>query len=637
MHALRSGGLRRPWAWLPILFLPVVALALFAACGGLRRSGPAAIATAGAAGAVTTRPTAAAGGRVALAPPVRGAASGRAGGEAIVRRGALAGLDVQAMAFLPGGEGFLVAWRGGGCYGGTGGCVSTVLRRDAPGGAWRPVYRAPGLVHALSFPNHRDGFALGGSCNPAAPAAGCSANVLRTTDGGTSWRVVYRRTGQLLQQLAFVDARHGWLRAADGRLLRTTDGGRTWSPLPVPCPAGQSPGPLAFASPSSGLLVCQAPADGPTVAKTLFSSADGGSAWTPVPAALPASGSAASLALTASGLGWLCTLPVGGPLWVTRDGGRSWRQAAPSLQGADLLGVTVPSGHSSALYALLGLGPRAAVLRSADGGAHWTGVYPAAGPFLGTVGGAPPVEFVSPSEGYAVGLPWAPAAVLRTQDGGATWRPAGHLPAGGILDWSFTTAGRGWAILARHAGRAQVLATTDGGGSWRPVRPSWAGSPRWVLRSARGGGWLLAGDTLYRSRGGTGGFTPVGRARGAQGLSRPSGRALWGLFAGVVRHSGDGGAHWSGSGAPPAHAEALSLSFPDAAHGWVLTAASCPRGCPEVLWVTGDGGRAWRPLPLGALQARFIDFVDARQGYLVTATGALLQTVDGGRSWAEAG
>ena len=641
MHALRSGGLRHPWALLPILILPVVVLALFAACGGLRRAGPAALATAGGeTGAVTTAAaaTAASAGRGTSAPPVPGA-SGYPGEEAVVRQGPLAGLDVQAMAFLPGGEGFLVAWRGGGCYGGPGGCVSTVLRRDKPGGVWRPVYRTPGLVHALSFPNRRDGFALGGSCDPAAPAtaAGCSASVLRTTDGGSSWRVVYRRTGQTFQQVEFVDARHGWLRGAGGRLLRSSDGGRTWSPLPVPCPAGQSPGPLAFASPSSGLLVCQAPADGLTVAKTLFSSSDGGSAWTPVPAALPPSGSAASLALTTSGLGWLCTLPVGGPLWVTRDGGRSWRQAAPSLQGADLLGVAVPSGRTGALYALLGLGPRAAVLRSADGGAHWSGVYPGAGPFLGTVGGAPPVEFVSPSEGYAVGLPWAPAAVLRTRDGGATWHRTGDLPAGAVLDWSFTTSGRGWAILAGHGARAQVLATTDGGRSWRTVPPSWAGSPRWVLRSARGGGWLLAGDTLYRASGGTAGFRPLGRAPGAEGLARPSGLVLWGLFAGVVRRSGDGGAHWSGSAAPPAHAQALSLSFPDATHGWVLTAAACPQGCPEVLWVTVDGGRGWRPLPLGLLQARFVDFVDARQGYLVTATGALLHTADGGRSWADAG
>ena len=60
--------------------------------------------------------------------------------------------------------------------------------------------------------------------------------IVATTDGGASWRVQYSGSGMNSKgqigysDVAFADARHGWVVGLDGTILATTDGGRTWKP-----------------------------------------------------------------------------------------------------------------------------------------------------------------------------------------------------------------------------------------------------------------------------------------------------------------------------------------------------------------------------------------------------------------------
>lgn len=56
--------------------------------------------------------------------------------------------------------------------------------------------------------------------------------VARTADGGKTWARHDSGTGQVLWDVAFVDAREGWAVGAFGTILYSEDGGITWTPQP---------------------------------------------------------------------------------------------------------------------------------------------------------------------------------------------------------------------------------------------------------------------------------------------------------------------------------------------------------------------------------------------------------------------
>lgn len=549
---------------------------------------------------------------------------------------AAAGLDIHAAAFLPGGTGLLGAWSGPGCYGGAGGCAWRVLRVAPAGAAWVMAAPVAGFLTGLSFPQTGLGWALGGSCDPESPAAGCVSAVLATTDGGADWTTVYSRPDALFLKVDFVSAQDGWLALRSGALLRSGDGGRSWTPVAAPCAGLSGLDQLAsfsFLDARSGLAVCQAPAPAASVRKEVLRTADGGRSWSPLHASLPASGGAIDLAVSSPTSAWLCTWPVGGPLLVSRDGGRTWTRAGRALGGANVVGLSAPLGDPSAIDAVIGLGPSAAVVGSADDGHSWTPVFPRSGPFLGA-GGGPAVEFTGPDAGYGMGVPADPSAVFATSDAGRSWAVVGRLPAdAALIGWSFIPGGAGWAIAVPKGGSPLLLATPDAGGRWTPVAAAPA-EPRLAVRTAAGG-VVVAGDTLYRSEDGGAHFVPVGPATGIVALALPPGGPVWAIAGGTLRRSSDGGRSWQSVAALPANQQAVALSFADAQHGYVLADSACvgEGACAQTLWSTTDGGRTWSSLPLAPSGVATIDFPAAGDGWLTTQAGALYHSTDGGRSW----
>jgi len=579
---------------------------------------------------------------VAADPPpgIPAAAAPAAGGMTPARLvpDPLAGLDVHGAAFLPGGIGFLAAWSGAGCYGAPGLCTGRILRFTDGGHTLGAVYTAGGFLGDISFPDPAHGWALGGTCSPEEPAAGCASTLLATADGGASWKPVYSRTDALFAKVDFVDARHGWLSLRTGGLLRSTDGGRAWVPATPPCagvPDLTALGSFSFLNADVGFAVCEAPAAGATVAKEVLRTADGGRHWTRLNAAVPSSGGVVDLAFSSPTTGWLCTWPVGGPLFRSRDGGRIWTPAAGSLGGANVVALSASPADPGRVYAVIGLGPSAAVVRSSDAGQTWNGVYPRVGPFLGA-GGGPAVLFTGPEVGYGIGVPSDPTAFFRTGDGGGSWTPVGRLPAGdALIDWSFGAGGAGWAIVVPPGRPPELVSTPNAGRSWTVVAGAPAAPPRLAVRTSAADGVLVAGDTLFRTVDAGKRFTSVGSAAGIAALALPPAGAGWAIVRGRLRRSGDGGRTWADTAVLPAADEALDVSFADGSHGWVLTDDACNRegACAQALWSTSDGGRTWTSLALGGLDVAAIDFTTAADGWLTTSSGALYRTEDGGRTW----
>jgi photosystem II stability/assembly factor-like uncharacterized protein len=78
----------------------------------------------------------------------------------------------------------------------------------------------------------------------------------------------------------------------------------------------------------------------------------------------------------------------------------------------------------------------------------------------------------------------------------------------------------------------------------------------------------------------------------------------------------------------PATGKYEDMAFPDAKHGWLITA----RG--DILHST-DGGLTWMSQMEGMRALRSIDMIDAKRGFAGTLEGRLFATIDGGAQWQE--
>lgn len=288
---------------------------------------------------------------------------------------------------------------------------------------------------------------------------------------------------------------------------------------------------------------------------SILRTTDGGRGFARLPApALPAEGTAPTLRFADRLDGYAFVPGVGGVLYVTHDGARTWRRVALgsvlafATGGGNVYAVTAscspqrctryrferspvatdawtaralpftPDGtvmdaaaHGSRVWLL---GTRAGdvssgsdvLARSRDGGRSFvTG----RGPCVAGLGGE-----LSPTSARVV---WAlcptglEAEARRSTDGGLTFRHVKTPPLANAA--VLAPASRDTAVLARNGGPSRLLRTTDGGAEWRA-----ASTPGPVVSVA----WI--------------GFTDA-RVGAALVQTKPDLQVLW--------RTGDGGARWS--------------------------------------------------------------------------------------------
>ena len=103
--------------------------------------------------------------------------------------------------------------------------LHSLLATTDGGGRW--TTRADPCLRSVHFASPGTGYGVAGGSNTGpfgAPASG--GEVVGSTDGGRSWRIL---TGPAnAQSVCFDAAGQGWL-GAGGRLYRSADGGRTWT------------------------------------------------------------------------------------------------------------------------------------------------------------------------------------------------------------------------------------------------------------------------------------------------------------------------------------------------------------------------------------------------------------------------
>src|SRR5579859_383304 len=160
-----------------------------------------------------------------------------------------------------------------------------IVYQTLDGGAtWKQIYTcatrvvAQGLtqqitcdVAAIHFPSPRVGYGVG--TNNGVLGGGV---VVKTEDGGASWKVIFvpQESGdQRTNVVFFLDDNSGFAFRNTG-MYRTTDGGRSWQGVAATLPRNDVP--LRFADPDVGWVVGQLPASGTA---RLTYTADGGAHW----------------------------------------------------------------------------------------------------------------------------------------------------------------------------------------------------------------------------------------------------------------------------------------------------------------------------------------------------------------------
>jgi photosystem II stability/assembly factor-like uncharacterized protein len=277
------------------------------------------------------------------------------------------------------------------------------------------------------------------------------------------------------------------------------------------------------------------------------------------------------------------------------------------------------------------------ILRTTDGGSHWNDVTP-----RGAKAGTWITFFLDANNAWLASSlqPGSPSTdfsveIYRTSDGGHTWLHVGTTSAA----WGFPAAldfvdrQHGWLFMKQDgtletpgSGLVAFYGTTDGGASWNQLSQT---------------------DTS-----GIAGHLPQACSKvnpvflnASTGWIPGSCGAGGGYFFYVTR---DGGRNWAAVAlrTPTASTSTCdcgieSLRFWDNQHGALVLndAYQDARGYAQnFLYTTTDGGRSWQLGPLLPANAFSVYFLDAAHGWTLDAkANNLLFSGDGGLHWSTAG
>jgi photosystem II stability/assembly factor-like uncharacterized protein len=290
---------------------------------------------------------------------------------------------------------------------------------------------------------------------------GTQGTIMKTTDGGVHWSHQAPGSSADIVDLCMLDAERGWalesVRYEDTAtwygttVLRTTNGGETWT-RDQPPGRGKYYNRILFVDSLRGWL-CGAYGD-------LLWTTDGGTAWVPasVDSGFRFFWPMYNIRFYSPMVGFVMggTWDLIGLLWKTTDGGSSWAVQDVSPEPV----YDLHFQDSLRMVGIVGdLDYGASVIRTTDGGVHWT--YR----FLGMLGLPTALSFRTSAEG------WAPLGfageLLLTEDGGDTWSTIATPRHTAVYDLVFTDSSNGFAvgdsgmILAYSPGTTGIVGTGE--------------------------------------------------------------------------------------------------------------------------------------------------------------------------------
>lgn len=103
----------------------------------------------------------------------------------------------------------------------------TILTSNDGGKTWtNRLNLKDSSIGKFNFLDNKTGFAVGAHF-PASDI--CEGLILKTTDGGLSWKNIPADISECLEDIQFIDRQTGWIATDKGSFYKTSDGGNTWT------------------------------------------------------------------------------------------------------------------------------------------------------------------------------------------------------------------------------------------------------------------------------------------------------------------------------------------------------------------------------------------------------------------------
>jgi photosystem II stability/assembly factor-like uncharacterized protein len=264
-----------------------------------------------------------------------------------------------------------------------------------------------------------------------AVAVGPDGVILRTTDGGSSWKLVPSGTQQVLRRIRFHSPTLAVITANEGEMLKSTDAGATWSPLQTGTTKGLYD--VHFFDENRWIAIGQ----GAYITETT----DGGVTWTQ-----KASGTnnwnevafRGSLGLMAGNKG---------DINVTTNGGTSWTKRS-SPDDLELRSVSIGDDSTAVMSGINGT-----LIKTTNKGRHWKLVYasiPMASNRVSSVRHLTRDHVVAVAYG---------GVIIESRNAGETWDPQNSNTGENLESLSFIDSKIGTAV----GWRGTIIRTNNGG------------------------------------------------------------------------------------------------------------------------------------------------------------------------------
>ncbi|MCX6225886.1 MAG: YCF48-related protein [Bacteroidia bacterium] len=285
-----------------------------------------------------------------------------------------------------------------------------------------------GIIYDIWFTDTLQGF-----------AAGDYYGILKTIDGGATWKVKNQSVFYLEYSNLFFVSRTTGFAATSSNLFKTSDSGENWTKVfsasSVPVLYGYVQR-IFFLNPKMGWIV--------TDQGSTYKTSDFGITWEYHPSGVTKVLTDVVFIDTLRGFitGW------GGTILKTIDGGSSWTQISNSIT------QDMTSLHAFNMDSIIVCGFYGKVYRTSDGGLIWNSVSM---PPSITYNNFRKIRFLNDSIGWLVG---DQGALLKTKDGGKSWSLLPTHVGHDLFTFSFTDENHGWA--AGLGGT--IIKTIDGGG-----------------------------------------------------------------------------------------------------------------------------------------------------------------------------
>ncbi|MEI7727431.1 MAG: YCF48-related protein, partial [Bacteroidota bacterium] len=507
------------------------------------------------------------------------------------------------------------------------GMFQTILKTTDGGQTWKHKgWPADNQLNGITFSSRDTGFTVG-----------WSGSILKTTDCGENWQQLpqpFQSDPADLLDVFFLDKQHGWICGAYSGLIRTLDGGESWHVLSHDISENISFGMVRFVTPDTGFVAGNQNFNQTGILKK---TTDGGINWTNVPFPAEIHGISGLEARSSNEL-WIGAINklytangMATRIYHTLDGGITWTSSDLMYNfGAELNGIkfTDPM-HGSVLCS-------ERIFTTGNGGIDWQ------------------EHLVSYDRPFLVSMAWGDSTrcitvgshgyIFNSEDGGQGWNELSHGTRASFSDIFFTNALTGFAV-GYQGTPAAIYKTINGGDEWAkiPIDSAVPGHLNNICFSDESNGWTSGywGLLLHSVNAGQT-WNPVdpGLQNTWFALTLYTGKYIWvGGYQSKLVRSTDYGNTWQDISLPTTDYDIKKIAFPDSLNGY-MTMAKTYDYVHSLMYRTTDGGVTWIPVDFINATTKGVlsmSFTDALHGFISIYNEGLAKTSDGGITWQSLG